>query len=179
MVDSKTRKVIVLENPMLPIRIKHIIASTLLEHLQVPSLSFALTPLCALLSIGRITGLVLDVGNLETCILPVSISTEDPASAYAVGRVRAETYSICPDLFFQTSLRTASDDTSRFCVFDETPQSSPPAVLYLQVICLCHHRQIFVHTEDRVPRSPRGAHRCYRRRDQNEDMLRRARDARR
>lgn len=71
MTDPKTRKVIVLENPMLPTRVKQIIARTLFENLQIPSLSFASSPLCALLSIGRITGLVIDVGNLETCCLPV------------------------------------------------------------------------------------------------------------
>lgn len=73
MADPKTRKVIVLENPMLPTRVKQTIARTLFESLQIPSLSFASSPLCALLSIGRITGLVIDVGNLETCCLPVSL----------------------------------------------------------------------------------------------------------
>ena len=73
MTDPKARKVIILENPMLPLRIKQTVAKTLFEYLQIPSLSFALSPLCALLSIGRATGLVVDVGNLETCLLPVRL----------------------------------------------------------------------------------------------------------
>ena len=73
MTDPKARKVLVLENPMLPMPIKTIIASTLFDLLSVPSLSFAFSPLCALLSIGRITGLVLDVGSLESCLIPVRL----------------------------------------------------------------------------------------------------------
>lgn len=80
MTDPKARKVIVLENPMLPLRIKQTVAKILFEHLSVPSLSFALSPLCALLSIGRATGLVVDVGNLETCLLPVG-----PTAQYRKG----------------------------------------------------------------------------------------------
>lgn len=57
---------------MLPLRMKQAVAKVLFEHLQITSLSFALSPLCALLSIGRATGLVVDVGNLETCLLPAS-----------------------------------------------------------------------------------------------------------
>lgn len=71
MTDPKARKVILLENPMLPVHVKEIIANTCLALLSVPSLSFACAPLCSLLSLGRITGLVLDVGNLESCLLPV------------------------------------------------------------------------------------------------------------
>ena len=73
MTDPKARKVIVLENPMLPTAVKQSIIRILFERLSVPSVSFALSPLCALLSIGRITGLVVDVGNLETCTLPVRL----------------------------------------------------------------------------------------------------------
>ena len=71
MIEPKARKVVVLENPMLPTRIKEMIAKTLFDLLSVPSVSLASSPLCALLSIGRITGLVMDVGNLETCLTPV------------------------------------------------------------------------------------------------------------
>ena len=38
---------------------------------QVPSISFAPSHLLALLSVGRITGLVLDCGELESTALPV------------------------------------------------------------------------------------------------------------
>ena len=101
MTDPKSRKVIVLENPLLPTRIKEMLARCLFEDLQVsffasfvllssipsfprssrhlasfsfqvPSISFIPPHLLALLAIGRTTGLVVDVGYLETVVLPVS-----------------------------------------------------------------------------------------------------------
>ena len=40
--------------------------------LQVPSLSFASAPVLALMAAGRLSGLVVDVGHLETTVTPVS-----------------------------------------------------------------------------------------------------------
>lgn len=39
---------------------------------QVPSLSFASAPVLALMAAGRLSGLVVDVGHLETTVTPVS-----------------------------------------------------------------------------------------------------------
>ncbi|CDO68469.1 hypothetical protein BN946_scf184754.g3 [Trametes cinnabarina] len=69
--DPKSRKVILVEHPLLPIHIKEIIARVLFNNLQVPSISFASSHLLALLAAGRVTGLVLDCGHLETTVLPV------------------------------------------------------------------------------------------------------------
>jgi actin-related protein 10 len=71
----------------LPVYAKEIIAKILFENLQVilsitplfsaltpcqvPFISFASSHLLALLSAGRITGLVLDCGELESTALPV------------------------------------------------------------------------------------------------------------
>ncbi|GAA6061795.1 hypothetical protein JCM10212_004851 [Sporobolomyces blumeae] len=71
MTDPKTRKVLVLENPLLPTRVKEMIARILFDNLQVPSVSFASTPLLSLMTTGSVTGLVVDVGHLETTVLPV------------------------------------------------------------------------------------------------------------
>ncbi|KZO90672.1 actin-like ATPase domain-containing protein [Calocera viscosa TUFC12733] len=71
MVDPKGRKVIVAENPLLPVCIKEMIARILFKNLQVPSVSFAPSGLLALLASGRTTGLVVDIGHLETTILPI------------------------------------------------------------------------------------------------------------
>ncbi|BGP10542.1 hypothetical protein JCM10049v2_006434 [Rhodotorula toruloides] len=70
-IDPKTRKVIVVENPLLSTRVKEMIARVLFDNLQIPSLSFASAPLLALIAAGTMTGLVVDVGNLETTVLPV------------------------------------------------------------------------------------------------------------
>ncbi|KAI9445463.1 actin-domain-containing protein [Lactarius indigo] len=69
--DPKSRKVIIIEHPLLPVYVKDIFAKILFENLQVPSISFASSHLLALLSVGRITGLVLDCGDLESTALPI------------------------------------------------------------------------------------------------------------
>ncbi|GAA5847043.1 hypothetical protein JCM9279_002664 [Rhodotorula babjevae] len=71
MIDPKTRKVIVLENPLLRNRVKEMIARVLFDNLQIPSMSFACSPLLALMAAGTVTGLVVDVGHLETTVLPI------------------------------------------------------------------------------------------------------------
>ncbi|BGP42625.1 hypothetical protein JCM10449v2_006637 [Rhodotorula kratochvilovae] len=71
MTDPKTRKVIVLENPLLPNRVKEMIARILFDNLQIPAMSFASTPILALMGAGAVTGLVVDVGHLETTALPI------------------------------------------------------------------------------------------------------------
>ncbi|THV07215.1 actin-like ATPase domain-containing protein [Dendrothele bispora CBS 962.96] len=69
--DPKARKVIIVENPLLPLYIKEAIARILFENLQVPSVSFASSHLLSLFVAGRITGLVLDCGHLESVALPI------------------------------------------------------------------------------------------------------------
>ncbi|ODO00748.1 hypothetical protein L198_03075 [Cryptococcus wingfieldii CBS 7118] len=69
--DSKQRKVIVAENTFLPTYLKEHIARTLFDNLRVPSVAFTPSSLLALGSCGRITGLVVDVGWLETSITSV------------------------------------------------------------------------------------------------------------
>ncbi|KAI8147018.1 actin family [Fennellomyces sp. T-0311] len=69
--DPKQRTVVLCESPMLPIRIKEIIANVLFHRLQVPALCFAPSHLLALLTTGESTGLVIDCGHLETTVLPI------------------------------------------------------------------------------------------------------------
>ncbi|RKO91905.1 actin family [Blyttiomyces helicus] len=69
--DSKARKVIVCEGPLMPRTLKRIIVSILFDTLQVPAISFAPMHLLALLTVGKTTGLVIDCGNLETSVLPI------------------------------------------------------------------------------------------------------------
>ncbi|KAI0719416.1 actin-domain-containing protein [Cerioporus squamosus] len=66
-----SRKVILVEHPLLPLHIKEIMARILFNNLQVPSISFASSHLLALLAAGRVTGLVLDCGHLESTVLPI------------------------------------------------------------------------------------------------------------
>ncbi len=56
---------------MLPIPTDHLL-NVLLQ--QVPSVSFIQTGLAAILATGRTTALVVDVGHLETTVLPVSLN---------------------------------------------------------------------------------------------------------
>ncbi|KAJ7227373.1 fungal-specific actin related protein [Mycena pura] len=69
--DPKARKVIVVEHPLLPLCIKDAMARILFENLQVPSVSFASSHVLSLLAVGRITGLVVDCGHLESVALPI------------------------------------------------------------------------------------------------------------
>ncbi|KAG2225483.1 hypothetical protein INT45_010310 [Circinella minor] len=69
--DPKQRTVIICEPPMMPIRIKEIIAKILFHRLQVPALCFVPSHLLALLTTGESTGLVIDCGHLETTVLPI------------------------------------------------------------------------------------------------------------
>ncbi|WVQ96180.1 hypothetical protein IAU59_003283 [Kwoniella sp. CBS 9459] len=69
--DSKARKVIILENTFSPNYVKEHIARAMFDNLQVPSVSFTPSSLLALVACGRITGLVVDAGWLETTITPV------------------------------------------------------------------------------------------------------------
>ncbi|CAO3608559.1 unnamed protein product [Mucor hiemalis] len=50
------------------------IARLLFDYFQVPSISFVPIHLMALLTTGLTTGLVIDVGNLETSVLPIYVS---------------------------------------------------------------------------------------------------------
>ncbi|KAJ7126832.1 actin-domain-containing protein [Mycena epipterygia] len=69
--DPKARKVILVEHPLLPLYIKDMMVRILFENLQVPSVSFASSHLLSLLAVGRITGLVVDCGHLESVALPI------------------------------------------------------------------------------------------------------------
>ncbi|EKM78646.1 hypothetical protein AGABI1DRAFT_75023 [Agaricus bisporus var. burnettii JB137-S8] len=73
MTDPKARKVILVEHPLLPLYIKELIAKLLFDN-HVPSVSFASSHLLSLLSVGRITGLVVDCGHLESVALPIFAS---------------------------------------------------------------------------------------------------------
>ncbi|CAG8471462.1 7505_t:CDS:2 [Ambispora leptoticha] len=68
--DPKQRKVILCESPMMPLKLKQLIAKVLFENLQVPSISFAPSHMLALLTTGCTTGLVVDCGHLETTVMP-------------------------------------------------------------------------------------------------------------
>ncbi|SPC64082.1 related to ACT1 - Actin [Ustilago sp. UG-2017b] len=87
MVDPKQRKVLVVENPMLPTSVKEMICKVLFDNLQVPSVSFVPAPLLSLLAVGRITGLVLEVGYLETTLMPVYYGR--PLTSHTVSSSRA------------------------------------------------------------------------------------------
>ncbi|KAF8905070.1 fungal-specific actin related protein [Gymnopilus junonius] len=94
--DPKARKVILVEHPLLPLYIKDMIAQILFEN-QVPSVSFACSHLLSLFAAGRITGLVIDCGHLESVALPIfaarpmfpQIQTTPIAGARLTSHIRA------------------------------------------------------------------------------------------
>ncbi|OAV94999.1 hypothetical protein PTTG_05497 [Puccinia triticina 1-1 BBBD Race 1] len=74
MIDPKQRKVILIENPLIPTSLRSEIAIALFDQLHVPSIAFTPSPVLTLMACGILTGLVVDVGNLETSVIPVYMS---------------------------------------------------------------------------------------------------------
>ncbi|KAI9088321.1 actin family [Phlyctochytrium arcticum] len=71
LVDSKQRKVVLCEDPLLPPRVKTIIADVFFTVFKVPHLTFISAPLASLAVLGKTSGLVVNCGFLETTVLPV------------------------------------------------------------------------------------------------------------
>ncbi|KAK4057908.1 hypothetical protein OIO90_001127 [Microbotryomycetes sp. JL221] len=71
MLDAKSRKVVIVENAMVPVRIKEMMARVLFDNLQVPSVVHVPAPLTSLIACGTVTGLVVDCGHLESTVVPV------------------------------------------------------------------------------------------------------------
>ncbi|KAM0788897.1 hypothetical protein ACM66B_002980 [Microbotryomycetes sp. NB124-2] len=74
MIDSKTRKVVIVESALQSIKVKEMITRILFDGMHVPSISHAPACVLSLMACGTVTGLVLDCGNLETTIVPVFAS---------------------------------------------------------------------------------------------------------
>lgn len=84
---------------------------------KIPSISFASTPLLALLSVGRITGLVIDCGQLESTVLPVS-----PPSRTVYRRI----LTLMLDLLLPSSIpSTTNHPTRRRTTLISSPSSAP------------------------------------------------------
>ncbi|ORY40145.1 hypothetical protein BCR33DRAFT_681418 [Rhizoclosmatium globosum] len=69
--DSKQRKVIICDKILLPMPIKTLIVDVLFRNFQVPTIHFASADLLALMALGRSSGIVVDIGHLETTVVPV------------------------------------------------------------------------------------------------------------
>jgi actin-related protein len=93
--DSKTRKVIILESTFMPDHIKQAIAKAFFDNLRVPSLAFTSASVLALAACGRATGLVVDVGWLETTITPVCEYISLAAVCSFLGRLGVGTWTRC------------------------------------------------------------------------------------
>ncbi|WOO78512.1 Actin-related protein 10 [Vanrija pseudolonga] len=94
LVDAKARKVVIVENTFLPTYVKEEIASALFDNLKSPSVSFTPATLLTLGACGRITGLVVDIGWLETtvfCSRPLNhLARSSPIAGRALhSRLRA------------------------------------------------------------------------------------------
>ncbi|KAI8450337.1 actin-domain-containing protein [Phakopsora pachyrhizi] len=74
MIDPRQRKVLLIENALLPSQVRDQIATVLFDQLHVPSISFTPSSVLILMASGSVTGLVVDVGHLETTVTPVYLS---------------------------------------------------------------------------------------------------------
>lgn len=71
LVDPKQRKVILVENVLMPTVVKRTICQILFENLQVPSVCFLPSHLLSTVAIGRTSSIVLDLGYQEASLLPI------------------------------------------------------------------------------------------------------------
>ncbi|KAJ3026919.1 UNVERIFIED_CONTAM: hypothetical protein HDU68_004843 [Siphonaria sp. JEL0065] len=69
--DSKQRKVIICDKVLMPMPIKQLITDVLFRGFQVPAIHYANADLLALMCFGRGSGIVVDIGHLETTAVPV------------------------------------------------------------------------------------------------------------
>ncbi|KAJ1676052.1 hypothetical protein EV182_000045 [Spiromyces aspiralis] len=69
--DSKVRKVIVVESPLLSIPFKRALARAILDYMRVPAITWFPASAMSLLTTGSTTGLVIDCGHTETTVVPV------------------------------------------------------------------------------------------------------------
>ncbi|KAJ1330287.1 hypothetical protein BSLG_009423 [Batrachochytrium salamandrivorans] len=69
--DAKNKHVVICESLLAPLELKRTLASILFYRFIVKSISFVPSPYVALMATGQTTGLVIDCGFKETCVLPV------------------------------------------------------------------------------------------------------------
>ncbi|PVU85386.1 hypothetical protein BB559_001100 [Furculomyces boomerangus] len=71
LLDSRLRKVVIVESPSLPDPIKKLISKILLKDMFVPSITFFPGSLMSLMTLGKLEGLVVECGFNQTSITPV------------------------------------------------------------------------------------------------------------
>ncbi|KAJ3090322.1 hypothetical protein HK100_007487 [Physocladia obscura] len=69
--DSKQRKVIICDKVLMPIQIKSLITDVLFDLLQVPAINFVSADMLTLVTTGKRSGLIVDVGFHETTVVPI------------------------------------------------------------------------------------------------------------
>ncbi|KAK9460741.1 uncharacterized protein V1516DRAFT_677531 [Lipomyces oligophaga] len=71
LLDGRTRKVVILENPRMSLVIKRAIAFVLFNNFQAISATFFLSPLATTIAAGSNSALVVDIGWHETTVTPI------------------------------------------------------------------------------------------------------------
>lgn len=69
--DAKTYRVLLVHSPLCLDAVQHALCEVLLTNMHVPSVSFVDSHVLCTLAVGRTSALVVDVGHLETCVMPV------------------------------------------------------------------------------------------------------------
>lgn len=71
LVDPAHTRVLCAHSPLLIGAVQDALCHVLLHHVGAAAVSFVDAPALALVAAGRATGLVVDIGHLETCVLPI------------------------------------------------------------------------------------------------------------
>jgi len=131
-IQPKERRVLLLENLLIPVPFREMLSKVLFEHFQVPSVVYLSTATSVLTPILKTTALVVDCGFLETRVLP--IFEEIPivsAYRYAPLAVAAMQKNLCEMLKVDLNENIAEDILVRLCFFapkDDT--QDPPNIEY-------------------------------------------------
>ncbi|OMJ11008.1 Actin-related protein 10, partial [Smittium culicis] len=131
--DPRSNKVIVVEPTPLPLPIKLELAKSLLEDLMVPSITFFPGSVMSLLTLGKMEGLTINFGSVETTITPVfdCRPLESLSISSSLGNESLKSH--LRDLLIKCgsySILTSSEDSS------PKSQSFTPAILGSS---LCQH----------------------------------------
>ncbi|KAK9452192.1 actin-domain-containing protein [Limtongia smithiae] len=132
LLDGKTRKVVVLENPLMSVVIKQAIAFVLFNYFQAISVTFMLSPVCTTIASGSRTALVIDIGWHETTITPIfefkpmrpSIRSTTRAARHLHFLVSAALTSATSEM---PSFHTVEDFLIRACYCSRSSSSARPS----------------------------------------------------
>ncbi|KAK9367692.1 actin-domain-containing protein [Lipomyces kononenkoae] len=131
LLDGKSRKVVILENPMMSVQLKKLIAFVLFSYFQSISVTFLLSPVCSMLAAGARTALVVDIAWHETTVTPIYDYKPILSAVQSTTRAGKRLHDIVNETLKEfTTVSPSFDEVEQFigramyCSSDDTTTSS-------------------------------------------------------